>query len=377
MLKKFFRKENGSITLFVLLAMLFFIIVIFSVFVASSNKEQSQASEVDKIKQEYEESVNNIDQIYNETLIENLSSLLKIGDYVNYTYDTVSQGYNLLSSESGYSSDRTINQKIGMKWRILNIHEDGKVDLIGDVSPSDSSPHFSGALGYNNSVYLLHDICKTLYSNHRLGIEARSINLEDIESQMNDTGFAARDAFTNSETGTQYRNSKTYTDNNAYYPNLYAQENGSGINTEEIKTDGIGTNEKGYTSPTEETSTKADSLTVTQTYYGFGYSHPSSYYDNPTAYDILFGTGTAYWLASRSVGCYSNEVRFGLRSVENTGLLGLSIFGSSDKNYGGSIRVRPIVSLDIKQILPCPGTADGTDTSIQHMHQIKGIYESN
>ena len=52
MIKRLLKKENGAITLFVLLAMLFFMIAIFSLFVASSNKEQSQASEVDKIKQE-------------------------------------------------------------------------------------------------------------------------------------------------------------------------------------------------------------------------------------------------------------------------------------------------------------------------------------
>ena len=65
MKKKFFRKENGAITLFVLLAMLFFLIVIFSVFISTSNKKQSQISEIDEIKKEYEQSVNNIDAIYN------------------------------------------------------------------------------------------------------------------------------------------------------------------------------------------------------------------------------------------------------------------------------------------------------------------------
>ena len=73
MVKTFFSKETGAITLFVLLAMLFFLIVIFSMFMSSSNKYLSQTSEIDKIKEEYEQSVNNIDQIYNETLSENLS----------------------------------------------------------------------------------------------------------------------------------------------------------------------------------------------------------------------------------------------------------------------------------------------------------------
>ena len=72
MVKTFFSKETGAITLFVLLAMLFFLIVIFSMFMSSSNKYLSQTYEIDKIKEEYEQSVNNIDQIYNETLSENL-----------------------------------------------------------------------------------------------------------------------------------------------------------------------------------------------------------------------------------------------------------------------------------------------------------------
>ena len=38
MVKTFFSKETGAITLFVLLAMLFFLIVIFSMFMSSSNK---------------------------------------------------------------------------------------------------------------------------------------------------------------------------------------------------------------------------------------------------------------------------------------------------------------------------------------------------
>ena len=72
MIKKILKKESGAITLFVLLTMLFFLIVIFSMFMSSSNKYLSQTSEIDKIKEEYEQSVNNIDQIYNETLSENL-----------------------------------------------------------------------------------------------------------------------------------------------------------------------------------------------------------------------------------------------------------------------------------------------------------------
>lgn len=72
MVKTFCSMETGSITLFVLVAILFFLIVSFSIFMTSSNQYLSQTTEIDKIKEEYEQSVNHIDQIYNETLSENL-----------------------------------------------------------------------------------------------------------------------------------------------------------------------------------------------------------------------------------------------------------------------------------------------------------------
>ena len=196
MLKKFLKNEKGSITLFVVVSILFFLIVVFSMFMTSSNKSRIQTSEIDKIKEEYQESVQNIDQIYQDAVNDNITNLLKIGDYVNYTYDTLSAGYSLLATESGYDSNQTIPQTTGLKWRILNIHEDGTIDLISETATS-TDVYFQGALGYNNAVLLINDICAKQYSNKELGITARSVNLEDIESQMNETGIAARNAFNN------------------------------------------------------------------------------------------------------------------------------------------------------------------------------------
>ncbi len=265
---------------------------------------------------------------------------IQVGDYVNYTYDTKAEGYNLLGAESGYTSDQTLTQKSGMKWRILNIHEDGTVDLIGDISSSGQTIYFRGALGYNNGVYLLNDICKELYSNSTLGVEARSVNLEDVESQMNETGIAARDAYV-SIGSVKYGDTKTYTGIYSNYPNLYAQENGSGIDLtgeteeerkEQVKKNGIGVSEERYTSPTEETSSKADSLTVTQSLYYFA-STPASYFKDydgrsSTVRDMIFNTGTYYWLASRYADCDSNYAGFGLRYVYGSALSGLNMFYS-------------------------------------------------
>ena len=293
---------------------------------------------------------------------------IEVGDYVNYTYDQKTTGYSLLSAQSGYTSNQTVSQKSGIKWRILNIHENGTVDLIADNASTDQTIYFQGALGYNNSVYLLNDICKELYSNSTLGITARSINIEDIESQMNETGIAARDAYTTN--GVQYGKTKTYTGNSAYYPNLYAKEKGSGIDIAEVKTNGIGESDNGYTSPTTETSSKASSLTITQTYYYFS-NTPANYFkdyneSSSTVRDMLFNTGTAYWLASRYVACTSTIAYFGLHCVGSADLGGYGLFYSSGAAFNPAYRLRPVVSLGSNiKIEACEGENNSTN-----MHEI-------
>ena len=378
MIRKIICKENGSITLFVLISILFFLFVVFGMFMRSSNSNMAQTSEIDQIKEEYEKSVNNIDQIYNETLVQNLSNLLQPGDYINYTYDTVTENYSLPAIYSGYTNDQTISQTTGLKWQILNIDTEKKtIDLIANISDDNlttTEVHFSGALGYNNGVYFLNDICKKQYSNSNLGIEARSINSEDIENQMNEVGIATIDSFTNNESGTKYGKTYTYGNDANSYPSLYAKQNGSGINTTTLKKDGISRSDIGLNFPTTTTYYTADEgLTVTQTFYSFN-NTPSSYFSNINAYNVLFETNTkkGYWLASHWNNCYSNYTDFGLFLIERSYVMqGKDLFRSTVYNNNGAFYIRPLVTIDIDQILLCTGTADGENETIEHMHQIK------
>ncbi len=369
MLKKFLKNEKGSITLFVVAAILFFLIVVFSMFMTSSNKSRIQISEIDKIKEEYAKSVENIDQIYQDTVNDNITNLLKVGDYVNYTYDNA-ENYNLTEAISGSPSNLAtgIPQTNNLKWKIFAIHEDGKIDLISET-PTSTNVYFKGALGYNNAVLLINDICAKQYSNKELGITARSINLEDIENQFNEQGLSARNAYINANT--QYGKTNTYGSGSNQYPNLYAKENGSGINTATTKTDGIGNSDNGYTIPTTETSSTADNgLTATQTYYNLK-NTPSSYFDNIEVYKMLFGTNSYYWVASRASLCNVEAVNFGIRHVNMTDLGSYNMFLSDGQVYNGNRLLRPVVTLNMNQIQPSTGTADGTDVTIEHMHQIK------
>ena len=278
------------------------------------------------------------------------SSKYKIGDYVNYTYDTASN-YVLTSATCGSSSNPTngIPQTTGLKWRILNIDEaNGTVDLISE-NPTDTSVYFSGILGYNNGPYLMNEICKAQYSNKTLGVEARNINLLDMEKHLTAAGIAARNGYTNGVQ--QYGTTKTYT-SNTKYPSLYAGQKGAGVDVAEANASSIlqdhtkGNDPYGESKPIAETEPTTDNtsgtgnpLTVTQTYYNISINS-TNYGD---AYKVL-SNSTWYWVASRYGLTRSDYAHFGLR-IAGTYTGGALMFYSNGNASNDNYRLRPVVSL--------------------------------
>ena len=61
------KSEKGSITVFVTAAMLFLLMILVITFMSLQNKNQAQLKEISKVKQEYEQELENIDAIYEET----------------------------------------------------------------------------------------------------------------------------------------------------------------------------------------------------------------------------------------------------------------------------------------------------------------------
>lgn len=278
------------------------------------------------------------------------SSKYKIGDYVNYTYDTA-ENYVLTSATCGSSSNPAdgIPQTAGLKWRILNIDEaNGTVDLISE-NPTGTSVYFSNILGYNNGPYLMNEICKAQYSNKSLGVNARSINLLDMEKHLTAAGIAARNAYSSN---VKYGTTKTYT-SNTKYPSLYAGQKGAGVNVAEANASTIAQPDitKGNdpyeeskaiakTEPTtDNTSGTGNPLTVTQSYYNISINS-TNYGD---AYKVL-SNSTWYWVASRYVNANSGDAGFGLRYADtDTG--GDGMFGSNGNTDYNLNRLRPVVSL--------------------------------
>ena len=287
---------------------------------------------------------------FKNSILEDIN--IKIGDSVNYTYDSAGS-YSLSSTYSGYSSNQTIAQTTGLTWKVLNVDkENDTVDIIS-TNPTSSTVTFANILGYNNGPYLMNEICKAQYSNKTLGVNARSINLLDMEKHLTPTGITNRNAYTDA---VKYGTTKTYT-SGTKYPSLYANQKGAGPNITaadasakitQPKTDaGNDPYEeskpivpKGTTEPTTSSTYGTGSpLTVTQTYYNIAIDNTNY----GTAYSIL-ANGTPFWVAARYVYTNSDNAHFGLRFA-NTNTNGCGMFHSYGGAGGFNYALRPVVSL--------------------------------
>ena len=294
---------------------------------------------------------------FKNSILEDIN--IKIGDSVNYTYDSAGsyslsstysgRGYSGAGSSSpsstgGYSSNQTIAQTTGLTWKVLNVDkENDTVDIIS-TNPTSSTVNFYNILGYNNGPYFMNEICKAQYSNKTLGVNARSINLLDMEKHLTAAGIAARNAYSSN---VKYGTTKTYT-SNTKYPSLYANQKGAGPNVSSITPSDTTKGNDPYeeskpiatTEPTtDNTSGTGNPLTVTQTYYYI----PINDTNYVTASSIL-ANGTPFWVAARYVRTNSDYADFGLRiAYPYTG--GYDMFYSYGSTNGDYCALRPVVSL--------------------------------
>ena len=286
---------------------------------------------------------------FKNSILEDIN--IKIGDSVNYTYDTANSSYTLELKYSGNSSNQTIAQTTGLTWKVLNVDkENDTVDIIS-TNPTSSTVYFKGILGYNNGPYFMNEICKAQYSNKTLGVEARNINLLDMEKHLTPTGIKSRNEYNKGDsTYAKYGTTKTYT-SNTKYPSLYANQKGAGPNVSTISQPDITKGndpyeeskpivQKNTTEPTNDSTYGTGSpLTVTQTYYNISINDTNY----GTASSIL-ANSTYFWVAARYVGTSSSTAIFGLRFARTDTYGGYMFFSGGDTD-GINYALRPIVSL--------------------------------
>ena len=278
---------------------------------------------------------------------------IQIGDSVNYTYDSAGS-YSLSSAYSG-DSNQTIAQTTGLTWKVLNVDkENDTVDIIS-TNPTSSTVNFANILGYNNGPYLMNEICKAQYSNKTLGVEARSINLLDMEKHLTPTGITNRNAYKYNSNTAKYGTTKTYT-SDTKYPSLYANQKGAGpnitaTNASTISQPDITMGNDPYeeskpivpedtTEPTTSSTNGTGSpLTVTQTDYYISINDTNY----GTAATVL-ANSTEFWVAARCVDTRSSDACFGLR-IAYARFFGCVMFYSDWSASGSTCALRPVVSL--------------------------------
>ena len=287
---------------------------------------------------------------------------LEIGDTVTYTPSgTYKWEAEYCSSTKAIGTDdvkldsSNDNYKIS-KWKVLDI-KNGKVTLVPEAATS-GTVYLGQAQGYNNAVKLLNDACSNLYGNASKGIEARSINIEDIENYMTDDAkngtngaykYNNGNATYNTQTSTPYTSSKKY-------PTIYAKENLSVINRTP-KNNGLGMSEQtSLVGRTDESATdgKLEASTSIQPYQTYWYKDSSfmktafkTANNGKNYYDLLMpnGTSTYYWLASRCVGTNSNYCIFYVRFVYSGYVGAYVMYGSHDGTRNDSRELFPVVTL--------------------------------
>lgn len=180
------KQEKGSITLFVLISMIFFLMFLVGMYMLSATAESGVIEEQARIKEIYEQDINDIDNVYatlDNDSKKKLKDVIKVGDYVAYDPTAGVTDENLLSYTSpvgtgmshgngcsktddgiDLSKGQTFTANSDIKWRVLSINkETGEVVLISEEPiKTDAGRNFymRGAIGYLYAEQELNEICK-------------------------------------------------------------------------------------------------------------------------------------------------------------------------------------------------------------------------
>ena len=247
------------------------------------------------------------------------------GDYVAYK-PTGLESYIVNGNHSGTGMNQTVTKE-KLNWRVLDKTQDGKIRLIS-AKPTESTVKLQGANGYNNAVYLLDELCNTLYKG--TNATAKSLKIEDIQNKMN---LSVWDYNNYSGYGT------TYNPSYKQYPLIFAQETGQTVNG---RTGSLGLSE--HTRALTGTGT-ASTWTVKYTYW-YNTMRTKNYVA-PMFYELFHTTATGtYWLSSRFNLTDSSTTTFRVRYVTSDSVDGYFLYRSDDSEYSDAYRVRPVVFLE-------------------------------
>lgn len=293
-------------------------------------------------------------QIKSNNISSNVENL-KVGDFVNYIPQKTLNSYTFLGEYTGELWNNTTVYQENLQWRILNINENGTVDLISST-PTESVITFRGALGYNNGVYLLNDFCNKIYGNSTIGATARSLNIEDIQDKMDLAIWDYHNYIYESSTkNVKYGETYTLTNKSQiYYPYQWKLDKGENKKVDNMVVNGTMSESEQYELTTEDDYSANSSIDIQQTFWERDRAEMKNTYkkgktrnsisDNNIYYE-LFYADARYWLSSR--GVHSKNYTFGIRCMFQ-GIVALAGLENASSPPGDVIsKIRPVVNIPI------------------------------
>lgn len=253
-----------------------------------------------------------------------------------------------------------------------------KLILIADKTVSVGGRNgkllLDGAVGYNNGVKILNDMCNTCYSNASLGAVARSINIEDVENVLNKSIWKPEDHFykANGQEYHTYSSSKTFTENKTY-PYVYQFEEYSDIDSRKIeKGKGITRSEQEnlYSGEIYKTYEATSALTLAETYWTNTFSDKN--FIDAIYYNLIFNDKTGYWLASRCVSGVTDYAVFAMQYVSANKVDAYPLIVSKANVPLGNIdgyKIRPMVEIDLGKVKL--DTKSGTGENVEKAYKLE------
>ncbi len=355
-LKKIAKKEKWQergITLIALVVTIIILLILSGVTLNVALSDNGLFSKTKKATEDYKEA-----QSDEEESIRQISTQL-YSEYVG----AIVEGYSPAENKDGVKINGTtsgVNSKIDsyekqlegvaddfsqtftaeeMHWRVWDF-DGNTLRIIGD--PTTQKLTLQGVAGYNNGVWAIDNICRTLYSNEEKGAVATSLKRTDIQrvSTYDYTKYkhkesgedASKEDTTSSDDGNviHFGETKTYNDNNQY-PTMWGENDkewtyeynkkdktATGRDKECKKWEAIGT-KNGQMNDTMNTG--SNSTSFKQSYYYHDYKE--SEFINDAYYNLIFSKADGnwakgFWLAGRCVHLYEDYCCFGLFNVYST-----------------------------------------------------------
>lgn len=273
----------------------------------------------------------------------------KIGDKV--AYNELSNGtktYSIDYTENGGTSEsdsQTLSTE-DLEWRILDIEDDGTIELIS-TNPTTSTLYLNGEKGYLNAKILLNNTCKELYGKGEKAIRARALDAEDVEKLAGITTDAQRKAI---EPGYGTRWLYRFSDASQYVQ--YSSDNGTtwadtGTYT---KFKIPGKKEINSENPGQEE--------VESSYYYMRLDNRINTIatDGLSVSDLIINgedneSYVVQWLASTCVLGDTIVARFQARTLDRNMLYYYRLVYSNGSSQSNSLSFRPVVSIKASSIL--------------------------